>query len=890
VSPFVSLAWAARRLPEVAALAALTALASSWIGTRASAQETPARVTRVTDPSTFSSSAALLGFRGLPEGSEISGPLGVYGVHLCVGRGGPAHIWLDREQRCFPPLSAAAVCNVVEREGRVGRAPESAAHEGDCALGMTFDIPVNRVAFELRGVDLPELNAVLRCFWQGRELGRLFFDLDQTFSYVGLQSTQPFDELRIELTNPSEASLSLDNVLTEFDLRDRDMDGVLDFADACPDLADAGVPDSDGDGMGDLCDPFPLDPYNDWDGDGLGADIDNCPYTYNPGQADSDHDGIGNLCDVFPNGPDSDGDGIGDLADNCPTTFNPEQADCDLDGIGDVCDPTLIEPPSVSYTLAPGESVTLQKSVCLPPAPPVVDVAILFDTTGSMGGEIANLRLGVSSFVDSVRASLPQSDVRFGLAAFRDYPGRFDACGYSASYGLPSDRPFQVVAPLGSSNEEVLAGVQSLHAEGGQDRYESYGRALWELTQPDSGIGFRSGAARFVLLVGDSAPHDCNLGLYLAGCVPSFTTGRDPGRDGIPHTGDEIDFQQDTMAALLATNTHLFMIYTGRAGFCAWERWAQATGGEAIQGRSDGTLPPGTNLVQRLVRLIRDPEVNTVEYAPLDSCGLEISFDPPRITGPIDVSLGARVTFLETIRVPDDMPAGTRDCTVRIEADGVLLGEQQIHVDTPCQTHVLDFETEDDGVTPLLNGQAIASPPGFGRFLALSCTGPNADLVAFDSTPGGPNSPAINSDMLIGHGNLLLLQDDQYSHQSVPGIFDVVTDDPQGGDMVFDFLDPVDPRSVLLVDINPPPNLGASVTLVDAAGRTRVYAVDPGWTGPYGDAGPRQLSLATSAPQPGYGTRRAVATEQPGFEQARVVRIVVHMTGSGAIDDLTFCR
>jgi hypothetical protein len=38
------------------------------------------------------------------------------------------------------------------------------------------------------------------------------------------------------------------------------------------------------------------------------------------------------------NQEDSDGDGIGDVCDNCPTICNPQQFDADGDGIGDVCD------------------------------------------------------------------------------------------------------------------------------------------------------------------------------------------------------------------------------------------------------------------------------------------------------------------------------------------------------------------------------------------------------------------------------------------------------------------------------------------------------------------------------------------------------------------------
>ena len=205
---------------------------------------------------------------------------------------------------------------------------------------------------------------------------------------------------------------------------------------------------------------------------------------------------------------------------------------------------------------------------------------------------------------------------------------------------------------------------------------------------------------------------------------------------------------------------------------------------------------------------------------------------------------------------------------------------------TTCVT--LDFETEDDLVTPLGNGQKIDTE--FGNLVVLSSAGRNLGLTTFDSTPGGPNDPSINYDMLIGHGNLLLLQDSRYPGQSVPGFFDTITDDRDGGDMIFDFRQPIDPRSMLLADINPPPNLGASVTLIDGNGKTRVYAIEPGWTGTYGNAGPHRLDLTTLLPQPGNGTLRfATATEMDGFQQANVVRMVVHMTGFGAMDELEFC-
>jgi hypothetical protein len=60
---------------------------------------------------------------------------------------------------------------------------------------------------------------------------------------------------------------------------DGDVDGALDCADNCVDVANTAQSDFDDDGYGDLC--------------------DNCPWVANPDQTDSDGDGTGDICDVI---------------------------------------------------------------------------------------------------------------------------------------------------------------------------------------------------------------------------------------------------------------------------------------------------------------------------------------------------------------------------------------------------------------------------------------------------------------------------------------------------------------------------------------------------------------------------------------------------------------
>jgi len=80
---------------------------------------------------------------------------------------------------------------------------------------------------------------------------------------------------------------------------DIDCDGIMDYEDNCPSLANPDQYNSDGDDFGDICDNCPDINNNDQfdpDEDGYGALCDNCPVHYNPDQIDSNDDNIGDSC------------------------------------------------------------------------------------------------------------------------------------------------------------------------------------------------------------------------------------------------------------------------------------------------------------------------------------------------------------------------------------------------------------------------------------------------------------------------------------------------------------------------------------------------------------------------------------------------------------------
>ncbi len=204
----------------------------------------------------------------------------------------------------------------------------------------------------------------------------------------------------------------------------------------------------------------------------------------------------------------------------------------------------------------------------------------------------------------------------------------------------------------------------------------------------------------------------------------------------------------------------------------------------------------------------------------------------------------------------------------------------------------LDFSTEDDFLTPLVNGQDISTPSEFGRLVSISSIGTqHRGPAIFDSTPSGPNALGPDPDLLVNLGKILILQSTTAGMQTVPGIFDVPNDDADGGTLVFDFTSPFRMLAIDLIDIDAP-NQGVIVKMIDGANRTRTYTVPPQWSydirhAPSSD-GYSTLDLTTLLPQIGEAGGIATVVEMAEFDAAAVTRMTVEFLGSGAMDNLVF--
>jgi hypothetical protein len=224
------------------------------------------------------------------------------------------------------------------------------------------------------------------------------------------------------------------------------------------------------------------------------------------------------------------------------------------------------------------------------------------------------------------------------------------------------------------------------------------------------------------------------------------------------------------------------------------------------------------------------------------------------------------------------------------ELSGSYNGDNTFCVDVECpqpiDCFVLNFETDDSGAG-IPHGARVNTEFDGGASFPVTITGSEAvsgnNTAAILNSTTGP--AAQDPDLLVGSGNILILQDNSNQSTCGPDVYCTHNDDADGGTLSFAFNVATTPSSIDLIDLDGTDD-PSSVTLTDGNGNQRTYSIPGNWTG---NGGIGTLDLTTLANQPGVASV-ATASEDAGYDGTSVVSIVVTLGGSGAVDNLSWCQ
>jgi len=192
-----------------------------------------------------------------------------------------------------------------------------------------------------------------------------------------------------------------------------------------------------------------------------------------------------------------------------------------------------------------------------------VDIAFVFDTSNSMGGEIQELKAIAQKFAADLKAS--NIDYRLGLVDFRDFPM---TCGERKKNqcGSPGDFAYRIIenGTITSDVDVFSSWLKGLKAGGGGEVGPE--AVLAALRHADSDLLWRSEAERVIITLTDAGPHPdgscCNA---------------------------EGDTLEGTISALVDRGTRVYVIGPDHPSL---KEIASETGGQFYEIRSGLSLQP----------------------------------------------------------------------------------------------------------------------------------------------------------------------------------------------------------------------------------------------------------------------------------------------------------
>ena len=441
----------------------------------------------------------------------------------------------------------------------------------------------------------------------------------------------------------------------------------------------------------------------------------------------------------------------------------------------------------IEATLYPGQPTNSSVSVTLPSLPPAADVLFSFDCTASMGGVLDTAESNAVSLVASLAAT--GVSFHFGVASFMDYPATYNSCGYSNTYGDASsgDYPYRLNQAMTTNAAAVTAAINTLYIGYGVDSPEAYTRQLYE-SYADTNVMWRSGAKKVMVNFGDDVPHDCNLNRGIAGTGTTiWSTGGDPGRDGIMGTSDDLVLL-DVLAGMASNHVVLLAARLddyggGDYAFNYWTNWTGITGGKAFQSTNTTLINDLMHEITNSLAIACVSNLHPVIAPPAFNSWLTIT--PPAYTQICSGDLGI---FNLGVAPPLGTPAGDYSFTLSIvDAEAVDYADKTVLIHV-LPTVPLPLALNNSNLTwatpPGLPwfGQASVSHDGVasgrsyfigdGQQTSLTTTtnGPgtfsfwwkvssqtNADVLSFSSYGGGITNPTAQISGETGWNQLSVL-------------------------------------------------------------------------------------------------------------------------------------
>ncbi len=491
--------------------------------------------------------------------------------------------------------------------------------------------------------------------------------------------------------------------------------------------------DSDGDGIYDE-----FETTSDFDGDG----------TPNHQDTDSDGDGFSDRDEHAASGGceagdrvgdghfdyldlDRDGDGLSDAEERDRYFTDPDDDDSDDDGFTDLAevatgrdpaDPTSRIPDDAYYVVLPYQGEMVDRDLVFGTSVRKADVFFMMDRTGSMTGEVSQLKSSLSTVVAQMADSI--GDIGVGFGGFAGFGG--SAAGRQCmtvpifgeictdGEGDPSDTPFHLYSVITTDRARMVSDVAALEADQGGATWASSNEALFQAATGDGilpWIGpqtcafvpdevgtrygypcFRPGALPIMVVMTDTSSKNGPLTEGVSGATydpTDFTMGPPP------HTYTE------TLAELQRIGARVIGVLSGsevsnptpRQQF---ETWARETGTVDASGQPIlfTISPDGGGLGTSIVDAIR----TLAEETPQDiSATVRDGEDRPPEVGPVDAA-----RFIKAITPVTLFDGTSHDCP-----DATLCDDARFYGVVPGSTVTFRIRFHNDFQEPRSHAQVF---------------------------------------------------------------------------------------------------------------------------------------------------------------------------------------